>query len=98
MVGVGCDPANAADVNPLAVPGHCPEENADVADERAVIGLDQHAQIRVRPFDMAPGKLLHLRRRPNCIQQLLGPWPGFVATDNFDFDAHGVRNAADGLR
>src|SRR5579872_832765 len=79
-VGTGSDPADPADMYLLAVPGHRPEKNAGVTGERTVIALDEHAQIRVCPFDVTPGEDFHLRLRPRLI-----------TVHNFDLDAHGCR-------
>src|SRR5262249_55227986 len=52
----GHDAADAADMDPVPVPADRAEIDADMAGKPVVGRIDQHAQIRMRPFDMAPGQ------------------------------------------
>src|SRR5579863_1172503 len=81
------DLANAANVNLLAVPGRGSEENTGMTGKLALGRVDQHAQIRICPLDMAPGGVcLFFRRRLR--EQPLDWRPGLTAVHNLDFDTH----------
>src|SRR5205807_1075787 len=54
----GHDAADAADMDVMAVPVDGTEVDAGVAGKPALGRVDQHAQIGMRPDDMAPGKFL----------------------------------------
>ena len=49
-----------------------------------------HAQLRVRPFDVAPRQLRDDLLPEYGIVQGLGPFPGGVAVEDVDFDGHGA--------
>ena len=84
----GHDAADAADMEvcPFQVDGA--EIDADMAGEPTLRRIDQHAQIGVRPFDMAPRQLLDDVRPEHRVIQGLDLLPGSVAIEYVDLDAH----------
>src|SRR5690349_2693950 len=95
-IGSGRDTTDAADVHLLAVPTHRSKVNADVTGQATLVSIDQYTQLRVGPFDMAPGEIFHLGPRPYSLEQLLGPGPGLIAVHNVDLDAQSVSLAFNG--
>src|SRR6202012_4314473 len=74
----GHDAANAADMDLVAVPVDRAEIDADMAGEPAFGRIDQHAQVRMRPFDVTPRQLRDDLFPEYRIVQGLGPFPGGV--------------------
>src|SRR5579863_6226132 len=87
-IGAGRNAANAADVNLASVPGHGPEIDADVTGKAAFGRLDQHAQVRMGPFNLSPGQFLEHFVGPDGVQQRFGARPGGITVQNLDLDAH----------
>ena len=84
----GHDAADAADMDLVGVPVDGAEIDADMAGEPALGRIDQHAQVGVRPFDVAPRQLPDDLPTKDRVVQGLGPVPGGFAIEDVDFEAH----------
>src|SRR5690242_4082664 len=82
------DPADTADMDLLAIPVDGAEIDADVTGQSRFGCVDEHAQIRMRPFDVAPRQFLDDFLPEHRFMQRLGPPPRGVTIENVDFDAH----------
>jgi hypothetical protein len=72
----------------LAVPVDGAEIDADMTGESALGCVNQHAQIRMCPFDMTPRQFPDDFLPEHRFMQRLGPLPRGVTIENVDLDAH----------
>ena len=55
---------------------------------KAFVGLDDHAQIRMREFHICPSALRNGLGRPDQVEKWLDARPGGIARHDFDLDTH----------
>src|SRR6202022_2207983 len=91
-IRAGRNTADAADVEFAPVPADGPEVNSDMTGKTARGRVNQHAQVGVGPFDLAPGQLLDDIGRPDRVEQRFYHRPRCVSVQNVDFDAHSTFN------